>query len=63
MPSFAVKYSLFRHTVQKTVESYRKGSTPTAESKPAAKSFTPGRPKVLNGKTYVEVSPNNWQPQ
>jgi len=50
-------------TVQKTVESYRKGSTPTAESKPAAKSFTPGRPKVLNGKTYVEVSPNNWQPQ
>lgn len=25
--------------------------------------FTPGKPKVLNGKVYVEVGPNDWQPE
>ena len=38
--------------------------TPAAQAaEPAAKGFTPRPPMVLKGKRYVEIAPDNWQPQ
>ena len=51
-------------SVNKTVQSYRKGSAaPAATATEKPKGFTPRPPMSLKGKTYVEVGPDDWQPQ
>jgi hypothetical protein len=52
--------------LQQRKQAFTNQLRPTDDAAPAAKpkaAFTPGKPKVLNGKVYIEVGPNDWQPE